>query len=112
MHSTAVNTGRITFTTAGFYLFGIGLQFQSAGDYTELLLIAQLNGVTTIRSMRDRNPGTTADVREIEMTRGYQFAAGDYIEFKVRQQNGAAAARNIEAQTNWSPEAWAIWQSL
>ena len=112
MHSTVTNTGRLTFTTAGFYLFGINVQFQAATDYTELLLIARLNGTTTIRSNRDRNPGTTNDVRELDLTRGYQFAAGDYIEFLARQQNGATAARNVEAQGNWSPEAWAVWQSL
>lgn len=94
MHDTATNSDRITVPAAGLYVCEAAIQFQAAGDYTEILMILTKNG-TIFRTNRDRDPGAANDVREIEIVRTIKLAAGDWVSVQTRQQNGAGAARTI-----------------
>jgi hypothetical protein len=107
MHSTSVNTGRITFTTAGTYLVGGGISFASNATNSRQLDI-RLNGATVIAS--DVIGANPADVTRLTVSTLYAFSATDYIEIVAYQSSGVAL--NALASANFSPEAWAIWQSL
>ena len=106
MHSTSVNTGRITMNTAGFYIVGISLEFASNATGTRRVDVSV--GATVIASEIDS--AVSGDVTRKVVSTGYQFAAGDYVTFIVTQTSGGAL--NVNAGGNYSPEAWAIWQSL
>jgi hypothetical protein len=107
MHSTAVNTGRITFTTAGTYLVGANVQFASnATGFRDCFI--RRNGTTSVAYTRMANAGATVCIVPVQCVAA--FSAGDYIEIGVQQSSGGAL--NVEAATEYSPEAWAIWQSL
>jgi len=108
MHSTSSNTSRITFTTAGLYLVGFHGRLDSGTDYSRAYADIYLNGATVI-ARYDRR-ATTNDVRDpaMEVVTKYKFAAADYVEARVLQTNGAAAARNLVTAANESPEFWAV----
>lgn len=109
MHDNATNNSRITFTTAGVYLLTAQVEWASAADYTLNYIYFHVNGVTSI-SVSD--PGTANVVntaRWNNVSTVYKFAAADYVELRVHQRNGAAAARNLLSTTNYSPEMTATW---
>jgi len=107
MHSTSSNTSRITFTTAGLYLVGFHGVFQSGTDYIRAFVSVRLNGTTGIG--RGSNP-TTAAGPQVSVSTLWKFAQGDYIEFRVFQDNTASAARTLSSLASESPEAWAVYQ--
>ena len=108
MHSTAANTGRITFTTAGGYDVGCGVSF-AANATGQRDVGIRLNGVTLIAY--DARPAAPATVGTIfAFSTFYEFAAGDYIEVVVFQNSGAAL--NVTASGNISPEFWAALRSV
>lgn len=107
LHSTAVNTGRVTITTAGTYDVGAAVDFAaSATGYRTVYL--RLNGSTIIASQK--SAASPSGTHQLTVTTQYPFAAGDYIEVVVVQSSGAAL--NVNASGNYSPEFWAIWRSL
>ena len=103
MHSTAVNTGRITFTTAGKYHVATSLTFAANSSGVRLAFI-RLNGATTIA--RHSHPGDTGD---LSFGTDYSFAAADYVEVLVYQTSSGAL--NVSAAGNYSPEFSARWIS-
>jgi len=91
MHSTSVNTSRITFTTSGTYHVDVMICFASA-TYTTLSLQVNLNGGgvigggTNLRQMLyDQGAGNAGP-----FTFDRFFTAGDYIEVFVAQVSGGA----------------------
>lgn len=106
MHSTAVNTGRITIVTAGKYLVGACVQFD-ATTATALQCRIRLNGTTVITMVTD-DGGTGADQKRLNPSCVYDFSAGDYIEVVVYQNSGANL--NVSTFENASPEFWATLQ--
>lgn len=108
MHSTAANTGRITFTTAGGYDVGCGVAF-AANATGQRDCSIRLNGTTPIAyDARAAAPATVDTVFCISTF--YEFAAGDFIEVYVFQNSGAAL--NVRASGNISPEFWAALRSV
>lgn len=106
MHSTSVNTGRITFATAGKYIIGGDIEW--VGNVTNVRLIGiRLNGATII-AYADQINSDTAVLRQSVVTL-YQFAAGDYVELLAYQNSGGALT--VSALGNYSPEFWAAWAS-
>lgn len=89
MHSTSSNTSRITFTTAGLYEVQINVQWPNA-TYTVSDIMVRLNadgavgGGTGLRTMNYQ----TARVAQMRFRR--LFAAGDRIEFWLRQASGGS----------------------
>lgn len=99
MHSTAVNTGRITFTTAGTYAVFANIEFASnATGYRSLEF--RINGATFIASNVAQTNAT--QVTRMALYTEYVFSAGDYVECIANQSSGGAL--NIVANGNYSPE--------
>jgi hypothetical protein len=103
MHSTSVNTDRITFTTAGLYLVEGGVQWDANATGVRYLAI-RLNGSTIIRLKQDN---AVNDLGQIVST-VYKFAAADYVQLMAFQNSGAT--RTIVAAGNYTPELSATWQ--
>lgn len=107
MHSTAVNTGRITFTTGGVYEVGASVSFPSSTGIRSV--VVALNGVTSLVGQRTTAlGGGFADI--LSCSTIYSFSAADYITVIVYQSSGAAL--NVSAASNYSPEAWAILRAV
>lgn len=111
MHDTVTNNGRITFNTAGRYVVGGLLEFAAASDYVLFYGGLRLNGVTSIDEDA-KTAITAAATPHIKLVTTYKFAVGDYVEFRVFQDNSANLARNLLALPNRSPEFWASWIGL
>lgn len=103
MHSTSVNTSRITFTSAGTYLVGGNAIFAANATGTRKIFV-RLNGTTPIATAEVVNGGASADV-SLAVSTLYTFAASDYIEL-VAFQNSTGSL-NVTASGNTSPEFWA-----
>lgn len=104
MHSTAVNTARITFTTAGTYLVGGSATFAPAAGGTRRAAIVLLNGVTVLKQAELRP--AVADTHVPVPPDLYAFSAGDYVELVAFQDSGGAL--DVKVIGNHSPEFWAI----
>lgn len=109
MHSTSVNTGRLTFTTAGLYMVGFHGRFPAGNDYSAAGAYIRANGSTYLAVNSGGRAVTGSTDLHIGVSTLYKFAAAEYVEFQVHQENTANTARNLEAVTNYSPEAWAVW---
>lgn len=112
MHSTATNTGRINFPTAGIYLLKFSGELQAAGDYTTHYAYFRINGlapidVGTAAAVTNGIPGCETSVVSV-----YKFAAGDFVEVLMAQRNGANAARTLQTVGNYTPEMSATWIGL
>ena len=110
MHSTSVNTSRITIPTggSGWYRFGGCVRFAAnATGYREVKIRA--NGSVDIVIQRTENHGGT-DTCRVALHGEYPLAAGDYIELVVTQNSGGAL--NAEAVTPYSPSFYAVWSAI
>ncbi len=111
MHSTASNTSRITFTTAGKYEVGGCVRWAAQATYAGVREIGiRLNGATYI-VVNDEMGSASANALTIiqAVTTEYVFAAADYVELVAYQSSGGAL--NAENAGNYSPEMWASWLS-
>lgn len=112
MHSTVTNTGRITFTTAGIYNVGFVGSFDAAAQaitYAEVNIRRAGTDVIANQALATIPVGFTVP---LHVTTQFKFAAADYIEVVVYQDNAANVARNIVAAASKSPEFWATWVGL
>jgi hypothetical protein len=102
MHSAAVNTGRITFNTAGWCIVRghVGYAFNPTGDRSTGI---RLNNATTIQGFTVPASGVNPTLHSV-MTL-YQFAVGDYIELTTYQSS--AGNLNVIVGANYTPEFWA-----
>ncbi len=109
MHSTSVNTGRITFTTAGTYdLFATVAWAANVTGFRQIYF--RLNG-TTIIAIASVMAITSAGEQTFQsLATTYAFAATDYVELVANQNSGGAL--NVVAVGNYSPEVGATWVSL
>jgi hypothetical protein len=107
MHSTAVNTSRITFTTGGYYMIGAGIEFASnATGYRSVTL--RISGATEIAC--EVRPAVSGAVTRVSISTLWGVAAGAYVECIVDQNSGGAL--NVNATASHSPEFWAIHQAV
>lgn len=107
MHSTSVNTGRLTVPTGcgGKYHIGASLVFAANATGRRYAAI-RLNGTTLIAiQIEPTNSGTYAT--GIQVSCDYALAAADYVEVEVYQDSGGAL--NVTFAGNYSPEFWAHW---
>lgn len=106
MHDTVTNNSRITIQTAGFYILGFNGTFAAAATYQRVFARLLVNA--TLEIARDQKPGTGLSFSGVlGITTAYRFVVGDYIEVQVSQSDSGAAARNLEANPDYSPEFWA-----
>lgn len=109
MHDTASNNSRITFNKAGLYLVTFQGRFPAANDFSVADAHIRLNGSTVIAwNSGGRALSGSADLN-VGVTTVYKFAAADYVEARVHQDNTANTARNLETVGNYSPEFMATW---
>lgn len=110
LHSTSVNTSRITVPSdgAGWYSIGGCVRFAAnTTGYREIKV--QLNGATDLAIMRVPNSGATDDVR-VTIHTEYPLAVGDYVELVATQNSGGAL--NATAAGVYSPMFFAKWQGV
>jgi len=110
LHSTSVNTGRITVPSdaGGTYDIGGHVQFAAnATGYRELQL--RVNGTTTIATNRVMNLGA-GDATRVTIHTSYLLAVGDYVELLVVQSSGGAL--NYSGGLSYSPIFYAQWTAI
>lgn len=101
LHSTSVNTGRLTAPITGLYAVGACVSFASnATGIREVEL--RVNG-TTVIAIDDR-PANTGAVTVISIDTQYRLAATDYVEVLAFQNSGGAL--NVLVSASYSPEFW------
>lgn len=105
MHSTSVNTSRITLNTAGLYVVSGNIQWAANATGPRQIGI-RLNGGTYLAIELDPSAGASI-VHQQNVTTVYKFAATNYVELVAYQASGAAL--NSNAAGNYSPEFSATW---
>lgn len=95
MHSTSVNTARLTVQTAGLYVVTLGGLIQSAADYTRFMGRILLNGSTEIGRQTDMGTYSGGESNGVSLSALWKASADDYFTGQFLQNNSAAAARVI-----------------
>jgi len=103
MHSTSVNTGRITATTTGLYHVVGQICMASNVTGTRSILIVK-NGATTIAS--DRLHSVVATNAYLDAACDVQLTAGDYVELQMIQTSGGNLATVAGAGNTWFQARW------
>lgn len=99
MHSTSVNTGRLTCTRAGKHSGMAHIEFASnATGYRSVLI--KLNGTTYIAV--DNKPAVNGDNTQFSVPFSYDLVVGDFVTVEVFQSSGGSL--NVNASGNYSPE--------
>lgn len=96
MHSTSVNTSRITFTTAGIYVVTWTFSVDTDTDYTGAYSYLRLGGSTNIGF--GNGLGTLTDVNIGPLLIGsipYKFAATNYVEVMFAHRNTSAGSHAV-----------------
>lgn len=104
MHSTSVNTDRITINTAGLYVITADVWFASNATGRRAAFV-NLNGIVTITGLVIS--ATNGDDTDMNLATTYKLAAGDYLQVLVQQNSGGAL--NVRGVGNVSPEFSATW---
>lgn len=104
MHSTSLNTSRITFALGGWYLITGHARFAANSTGIRVLSV-RLGGSTFLASHTCSAPSATQD-EYISVACLYYFAATNYVELAAYQNSGGTLA--VVAAGNWSPELRAI----
>lgn len=112
MHDNVTNNSRITFATAGVYVVSFSGEMNAATDYVAIIAQLRKNGTTTLASTHVQANSGTSYGPTITVTTVDKFAAADYVQALVYQDNVANAARNLNAAPNYSPEFSAVWVGL
>lgn len=107
MHSTSVNTDRVTFNTAGVYVVNFNFSIAVSNDYSQIFAAIILNGATRLATY-SCSPAAFNISQENSLTAVYKMAAGDFVTAQVYQDNTANAARNLLA-TPLAPNLSAVW---
>lgn len=88
---------RITFATAGIYTVKFGGEVVAAADYASYYVYPRLNGTTQI-GVGTSTPALVGSVGLwLAFSIDYKFAAADYVEARINQNNTTSAARNLVA---------------
>lgn len=108
VHSTSVNTTRLTIPTGGGgkYIFGGGVEWianVTGGRGCHI----KLNGTTYIAKFVLNTSAAGGDTSSLTVTSVYAMSAADYVEMFVYQSSGGGLTLNSTG--NYSPEFWAIW---
>lgn len=87
IHSTSVNTGRLTATTAGVYVITGHATFDANATGRRALEI-RLDGTTSLALQTAASPGAVN--HELSVTTIYAFTAGQYVELRAFQNSGGS----------------------
>lgn len=109
MHSTSVNTSRMTVPAGGAGWYDLGGHVEFAGNATGYRnLSIRLNGATYI-AVENIGPVSTTVMR-MSIHTEYQLAVGDYFELVAFQTSGAGL--DVNAAGNYSAEAYMTWKAI
>ncbi len=109
MHSTSVNTSRITIPTGGGGVYHLGGCVVFASNATGVRAVwLMLNGATRI--VQQAQPASSATDQAITVSCDYKLAAADYVELFVFQSSGGILA--VNSTSAYTPEAWCHWVGL
>lgn len=86
MHSTAVNTNRLTFTSAGLYLIGVQAFFSADADYELAAVGIRNSGGVTMAQANDSGTDINTDMA-VGITRLQKMTAGDWVDTWCYQDN-------------------------
>lgn len=100
MHSTSVNTSRITINTAGLYSIAGMMSWAANGTGIRQIGI-RLNGATYVALVLVASSGAGAATL-MNVGTLYRFAVNDYVELVGYQSSGGALA--VAVNGNYSPE--------
>jgi len=102
LHSTSVNTGRLTAPITGLYVIGghVRWAINSAGQRSVRI---RLNGGADI-AMQSSMALTDGNDALQTIATAYRLAKNEYVDMTVYQNSGGAL--NIVAAGNYSPEFW------
>lgn len=103
MHSTSSNTSRLTCVTAGVYVISGHVITGNFNHYAIILL----NGTTQIAVAYFGTDGSSCLTH---LTTQYNLAAGEYVEYCLKQISGGSIATNASAG-NYHPEFQMHWAS-
>lgn len=95
LHSTTVNTGRLTAQRPGIYLIMANIVFDDNANGARFAYI-QYNG-----SQRIASGGSPAVSNQLNVTAIFRFAAGDYVQAGVFQDSGSSL--NVKVDELRSP---------
>lgn len=112
MHSTSVNTDRITFAVAGLYLVSLSIEFATNGATFRYAGI-RLNGVQFI-AYDSWNPANISFGNGRTMTSLWKMNASDYVTAVAWQNTGGNldVAATSAGNNFHSPEFSAVWVGL
>lgn len=111
MHSTSLDTGRITFNTAGIYLVQGNVRITAGNDYSMAYLSIRRDGTTEIAIvLHTTTTFNTNPILNVSVVR--KFAAAQYVELRAYQDNTASAARNVLNNAESSPTFSATWLGI
>jgi hypothetical protein len=99
MHSTAVNTSRLTCNGSGVYSIGVNVEWTNNVNGDRQLYVLY-NGSAYIAAIRHL-PGVSGESQASIQTQ-YYLSSGDYVEAGVRQTAGIDL--NVLVNANYSPE--------
>ena len=100
IHSTSVNTGRLTCQTAGKYLIHGSVTFVAGDPTTRKILRIRLNGTTEIASA-EIGVNTSGAALHVETL--YSLAANDYLELIVYPVTNNCTVGGTGAYPSFSP---------
>jgi len=103
MHSTTVNTGRLTVVRAGRHQFG-AIVLWTASNVTERQLYIYKNG-NPVAAQINQAGSTGAAAQQVNYEG--DCVVGDYFEVVVQQFT--TAANNVQAVAGYSPAFWGRW---
>lgn len=95
MHSTSVDTNRITINTAGLYVIEFVGQIPAGTDYVAAQCILRIDGATT-NNVFGRLPTQFTNSQLIIATT-WKLGMGQFIDIGVLQDNTGGTARNLSA---------------
>ena len=105
MHSTAANSSRVTFVTAGVYLIGANIAWSDGSTAGVRQMEVLVNDVTEIALIRD-DAGEVGGRSPIQVLNTvYQMAANDYATLRIWQDSGSTASNAVTSA--YTPELWA-----
>jgi hypothetical protein len=104
MHDTVTNNSRITFTTAGLYVVTLNVAIGASNDNIMVLAGIRLGGTTLIAQQITTTQAQTDEHYYVSVATIYKFTAAQYVEATVRHKGTLAAAKNVMALGNSSPE--------
>ena len=104
MHDTVTNNSRITIPVAGLYIVTFNGEIAAAADYTLLTVRFVVNNATNIARSAIGTVANATQTPGLHLSTLYKFAAADYVDVRVLQDNSASAARNLLSTSAMSPE--------